>query len=131
MPDLSDPHDANALTELLDVLFEQAEEIAALDAARARGIPTALLCCNPQIPDNAADYCIALPTGPEVLPGSTRQAVREGDPHLLVNITNDAWSGDTHEPWIHLALAKFRAVEHHRALVRSTNSGVSARPSSA
>lgn len=45
---------------------------AALDAARARGIPTALLCCNPQIPDNAADYCIALPTGPEVLPGSTR-----------------------------------------------------------
>ena len=62
----------------------------------------------------------------DVLPGFTRQAVREGDPHLLVNITNDAWFGDTHEPWIHLALAKFRAVEHHRALVRSTNSGVSA-----
>jgi len=52
--------------------------------------------------------------------------VRESDPHLLVNITNDAWFGDTHEPWIHLALAKFRAVEHHRALVRVTNSGVSA-----
>ncbi|MBJ70566.1 MAG: apolipoprotein N-acyltransferase [Sandaracinus sp.] len=62
----------------------------------------------------------------DVLPGFTREAVREGDPHLLVNITNDAWFGDTHEPWIHLALAKFRAVEHHRALVRSTNSGVSA-----
>jgi apolipoprotein N-acyltransferase len=62
----------------------------------------------------------------DVLPGFTRQAVREGDPHLLVNVTNDAWFGDTHEPWIHLALAKFRAVEHHRALVRSTNSGVSA-----
>ncbi len=62
----------------------------------------------------------------DVLPGFTRQAVREGSPHLLVNITNDAWFGDTHEPWIHLALAKFRAVEHHRALVRSTNSGVSA-----
>ena len=62
----------------------------------------------------------------DVLPGFTRAAVREGDPHLLVNITNDAWFGDTLEPWIHLALAKFRAVEHHRALVRSTNSGVSA-----
>lgn len=62
----------------------------------------------------------------DVIPRFTRQAVREGDPHLLVNITNDAWFGDTHEPWIHLALAKFRAVEHHRALVRSTNSGVSA-----
>ncbi len=62
----------------------------------------------------------------DVLPGFTRKAVREGEPNLLVNITNDAWFGDTHEPWIHLALAKFRAVEHHRALVRSTNSGVSA-----
>ncbi len=62
----------------------------------------------------------------DVLPRFTRGAVREGNPHLLANITNDAWFGDTHEPWIHLALAKFRAVEHHRALVRSTNSGVSA-----
>lgn len=45
---------------------------AALDAARDQGIPTALLCCNPQIPESAADHCIALPTGAEVLPGSTR-----------------------------------------------------------
>ncbi|MBX3178622.1 MAG: N-acetylmuramic acid 6-phosphate etherase [Candidatus Hydrogenedentes bacterium] len=45
---------------------------AALEAARRAGIPTALLCCNPQIPENTADYCITLPTGPELLPGSTR-----------------------------------------------------------
>ncbi len=45
---------------------------AALDAARAEGIPTVLLCCNPQIPENTADHCITLPTGAEVLPGSTR-----------------------------------------------------------
>ncbi len=62
----------------------------------------------------------------DVLPGFTRQAVAKGNPHLLVNITNDAWFGDTQEPWIHLALAKFRAVEHHRYLARATNSGVSA-----
>lgn len=62
----------------------------------------------------------------DVLPAFTRNAVRASNPHLLVNITNDSWFGDTHEPWIHLALAKFRAVEHHRALVRATNSGVSA-----
>lgn len=62
----------------------------------------------------------------DVLPGFTRSAVRESDPHLLVNITNDSWFGDTHEPWIHLALAKLRAVEHHRYLARATNSGVSA-----
>lgn len=62
----------------------------------------------------------------DVLPGFTRDAVAVGDPNLLVNVTNDAWFGDTQEPQIHLALAKFRAVEHHRALVRSTNSGITA-----
>jgi apolipoprotein N-acyltransferase len=62
----------------------------------------------------------------DVLPSFVSRAVRAGDPHLLVNMTNDAWFGDTHEPWQHLALAKLRAVEHHRALVRSTNSGVTA-----
>ena len=62
----------------------------------------------------------------DILPSFVLSAVREANPHLLVNITNDAWFGDTNEPWIHLALAKFRAVEHHRYLIRSTNSGVSA-----
>jgi apolipoprotein N-acyltransferase len=52
--------------------------------------------------------------------------VRSGNPDLLVNITNDAWFGNTTEPWIHLALAKFRAIEQRRYLVRSTNSGISA-----
>jgi apolipoprotein N-acyltransferase len=51
--------------------------------------------------------------------------VRVGNPDLLVNITNDAWFGDTTEPWEHLALAQLRAVEHRRFLVRATNSGVS------
>ena len=45
---------------------------------------------------------------------------------MIVNVTNDAWFGDTTEPWIHLALAQTRAVEHRRYLLRSTNSGVSA-----
>jgi apolipoprotein N-acyltransferase len=62
----------------------------------------------------------------DILPGFTNRAVAHADPELLVNMTNDAWFGDTTEPWQHLALAKFRAVEHRRFLVRSTNSGVSA-----
>jgi len=41
-------------------------------------------------------------------------------------MTNDAWFGDTLEPWQHLALAKFRAIEQRRYLIRSTNSGISA-----
>jgi apolipoprotein N-acyltransferase len=62
----------------------------------------------------------------DILPGFTNRIVAHAQPELLVNMTNDAWFGDTTEPWQHLALAKFRAVEHHRYLVRSTNSGVSA-----
>lgn len=62
----------------------------------------------------------------DILPAFTNRAVNAGAPELLVNITNDAWFGDTTEPWQHLALAKFRAIEHRRFLVRSTNSGVSA-----
>ena len=58
--------------------------------------------------------------------GFVNSIVRSGDPDLLVNITNDAWFGDTTEPWIHLALAELRAIEQRRYLVRSTNSGISA-----
>jgi apolipoprotein N-acyltransferase len=62
----------------------------------------------------------------DILPSFVNKVVRGADPDLLVNLTNDAWFGDSTEPWIHLALAKLRAVEHRRYLVRATNSGVSA-----
>jgi apolipoprotein N-acyltransferase len=62
----------------------------------------------------------------DILPAFTNDMVAHANPELLVNITNDAWFGDTTEPWEHLALAKFRAIEHRRFLIRSTNSGVSA-----
>jgi apolipoprotein N-acyltransferase len=47
-------------------------------------------------------------------------------PNLLVNITNDSWFGDTSEPWEHLALSVFGAVESRTDLVRAVNTGVSA-----
>lgn len=47
-------------------------------------------------------------------------------PHLLVNITNDSWFGDTSEPWEHMALSVYRAVEMRTDLVRAVNTGVSA-----
>jgi len=62
----------------------------------------------------------------DILPGYTNKVVRAASPELLVNMTNDAWFGDTSEPWEHLALAQLRAIEHRRYLARSTNSGVSA-----
>ncbi len=83
---------------------------------------------EPLIADvNGAEHKVtALICYEDILPGFTNRAVSHANPELLVNMTNDAWFGDTTEPWQHLALAKFRAIEHRRFLVRSTNSGVSA-----
>jgi apolipoprotein N-acyltransferase len=62
----------------------------------------------------------------DILPRFVNRVIKEANPHVLINLTNDAWFGKSHAPWEHLALAKLRSVEHHRALVRATNSGVSA-----
>ena len=62
----------------------------------------------------------------DILAGSANRAIAHADPDLLVNMTNDAWFGDSPAASIHLALATLRAVEHRRYLVRATNSGRSA-----
>ena len=46
-------------------------------------------------------------------------------PNVLINITNDAWFGNTSEPWEHMALSVYRAVELRLDLVRAVNTGVS------
>jgi apolipoprotein N-acyltransferase len=45
---------------------------------------------------------------------------------LLVSVSNDAWFGDTMAPHQHLEIARMRALETGRFLVRSTNTGISA-----
>jgi len=47
-------------------------------------------------------------------------------PDAIVNVTNDAWFGETSEPYLHLALATFRTIEQRTSMIRSTNTGVSA-----
>jgi apolipoprotein N-acyltransferase len=70
---------------------------------------------------------IAVPICYEVVrPDFVRRMVRDAQPNLLVTLANDAWFGDSQEPWIHLSLARLRAIEHRRWLVRATNSGISA-----
>lgn len=45
---------------------------------------------------------------------------------LLVNVSNDAWFGDSIAPHQHLEIARMRALEVGRYSVRATNTGVSA-----
>jgi len=45
---------------------------------------------------------------------------------LLVNVTNDAWFGDTSAPYQHLDISRMRALEAGRDMVRAANDGVSA-----
>jgi apolipoprotein N-acyltransferase len=60
-----------------------------------------------------------------IFPNLAREYVRQGS-DLLVNITNDAWFGDSSAPWQHLAMARFRAVENRVWVARAANTGVSA-----
>ncbi len=60
-----------------------------------------------------------------LFPGIVRDGVRAGA-NWLVNVTNDAWFGDTVAPWQHLAMARMRSVEFRRPMVRAANAGVSA-----
>ena len=45
---------------------------------------------------------------------------------LLVNVTNNAWFGDSTAPHQQLQMARFRALEAGRYLVRATSNGVTA-----
>ncbi len=43
---------------------------------------------------------------------------------VLVNLSDDGWYGDTSAPWEHLDMARMRAIENNRWLLRDTNTGL-------
>ncbi|MBN8998010.1 MAG: apolipoprotein N-acyltransferase [Rhizobiales bacterium] len=59
-----------------------------------------------------------------IFPGAATDGVNR--PGWFVNVTNDAWFGDTPGPWQHLQQAVLRSVEEGIPLARAANSGVSA-----
>ena len=46
--------------------------------------------------------------------------------NLFINVSNDAWFGDSFAPHQHLQIARMRAIENQRYLLRATNTGISA-----
>jgi len=60
-----------------------------------------------------------------VFPHEVRRFAQRGA-EVFVNISDDGWFGESGAPWQHLNMARMRAVENHRWLLRCTNSGITA-----
>jgi apolipoprotein N-acyltransferase len=60
-----------------------------------------------------------------VFPGEIHQFAGNGA-QVFINISNDGWYGETSAPFQHLDMTRMRAIENHRWLLLSTNSGTTA-----
>jgi apolipoprotein N-acyltransferase len=60
-----------------------------------------------------------------VFADEVRQFARLGA-EVLVNISDDGWYGDTSAAWQHLNMARMRAIENRRWILRDTNTGITA-----
>ena len=60
----------------------------------------------------------------DAFPAEVLEALPEAA--YLINVSNDAWFGDSLAPHQHLEIARLRALENERWLVRATNTGISA-----
>ncbi len=46
--------------------------------------------------------------------------------NIIVNVTNDAWYGNSAGPYQHLVQSQFRAIENKKTVLRAANTGISA-----
>jgi apolipoprotein N-acyltransferase len=58
-----------------------------------------------------------------IFPDEVRQFAANGS-QVLINISDDAWYGETGAPFQHLQMARMRAVENHRWILLDTVNGV-------
>jgi len=61
----------------------------------------------------------------DIFPQLVRRFVL-GGAQVLVNISNDSWFGDSAAAWQELEMARLRAIENRRYLLRATNDGITA-----
>ncbi len=101
-------------------LFPFLEKITegAVDFSRGEGVETVAL-HGYDLPPFSPLICYE-----GIFPG---KVVAEGtEPEFIVNITNDAWFGDSLGPFQHLHMVRLRAIEEGLPLFRAANTGISA-----
>jgi apolipoprotein N-acyltransferase len=96
---------------ILDIL-----EIPLSDFASGNGGQSPLVAAGHPL---AASICYEDIFGQESLDGLPQAA-------YLVNVTNDAWFGDSIAPHQHVQMARMRALETGRYMLRATNTGITA-----
>jgi apolipoprotein N-acyltransferase len=95
----------------LAALFPDAREVPGTDrpeTIRLLGHPVSVVICFESL-----------------LPSLVRKSLADDHGEAIVALVNDAWFGDTWEPWMHFASAKLRAVENGRYVIRAAGSGIS------
>lgn len=95
--------------------------LSAIDLAMAdfsEGEPDQTLLRGARVPIGTS-ICYEVAFGEEVIRALPEAA-------LLVNVSNDAWFGDSLAPHQHLEIARMRARETERYMLRATNTGISA-----
>jgi apolipoprotein N-acyltransferase len=95
--------------------FEQLTRVRGGFTPGARRLPLSV----PRLPAAAPLICYEAIFPGAVLPNSER-------PDWLLNVTNDAWFGNTPGPHQHFAQARLRTIEEGLPLVRAANNGISA-----
>lgn len=78
-------------------------------------------------------HTLSVPGGVKVVPYICYEAIfpdlmpPAGSSGVLLNVTNDAWFGETPGPYQHLRQAQIRTVETRMPLIRAANTGISAK----